>query len=96
MKYGNHDFMQPCNHATMQSGEYGHPRFGGFRIVLNPFLVETVAAPRSPGRSRRRAARGFRQCYKTRPLQQIIKIEDALHMHPAIFPDVLSILQGLP
>lgn len=52
-------------------------------VVLSPLLTEAVLHPRSPGRSRRRAAMGHKQHTIQRPMRTALKMPDgALVMHP--------------
>ena len=58
----------------------------GSRIITNPLLIETVLHARSPARAKRRAARGHRQHYITRPSRSVTRLPDGtLVMHPDTF-----------
>jgi hypothetical protein len=69
-----------------------NPLFG-MRVVTNHFLVETVPHPRSPGRAARRAKRGHRQHYITRPMSKAFSLPDGtLAMHPLVWEQMQRVI----
>lgn len=63
----------------------GIVEIAGLRIITSEVMIENVLHPRSPGRARRRAARGYRQHYAVRPMPKALKLSNGtLVMHPEL------------